>query len=310
MLEAGVRIGESVDLAVLQNAFRYFWGKMTELVSPHVVGDEIADQKAFAPLRQKGMREVIHSCKFTYFSRVNIFIAAIKDQTATLTAEESWHCAKVLRKRVGDEIALIDGKGNFYLGHLLQVEDRQCVAAIDGKYTRQKPKGYRLHLAVAPTKQIDRVEWLVEKCVEIGIDEISFLQCRNSERVNVKTERIVKIVESAVKQSLQAYIPQVNPVRRFEDFVKDAGADIKLIAHCAEAQKTSMAALDLKERSVLILIGPEGDFSPEEIALAEQAGFRSLHLGENRLRTETAGLYACLAVSILAQGFEPRPPQS
>jgi len=229
---------------------------------------------------------------------MNIFIADIKERTATLTTEESWHCAKVLRYKVNDGVDLIDGKGAFYKAVLTTVHEKQCVANITEGPIFQVKRPYYLHLAIAPTKQIDRIEWMIEKAVEIGIDEITFIKCKNSERVNVKTERIQKIVESAVKQSKQAIIPKVNDLIEFKKCIQET-ASLKLIAHCANSEKVNIKDLKQQSGSILVLIGPEGDFSKEEVELASTAGFKQLGLGETRLRTETAGLYVVQAFSIL-----------
>jgi 16S rRNA (uracil1498-N3)-methyltransferase len=231
---------------------------------------------------------------------VNIFIASVTGKTAELTPEESWHCAKVLRKKAGEELHLIDGKGNFYKGVLTAVSEKKCLAEITSGPRAQTKRGYYLHLAIAPTKQIDRIEWMIEKAVETGIDEISFIQCKNSERVVIKHDRIVKIVESAVKQSLQAFIPKVNELKPLKEFVSSSKCDQNFIAHCNEEDKTNVKRIDFKKGSTLILIGPEGDFSNEEVALAKQHQFISLDLGDTRLRTETAGLYVTMAASILS----------
>lgn len=229
---------------------------------------------------------------------MNIFIADIKDKTAILTPEESWHCAKVLRYKVNDAVEVIDGKGNFYKGVLQSVHEKQCLVNISEGPISQVKHLYYLHLAIAPTKQIDRIEWMIEKAVEIGIDEISFIKCKNSERVNLKIERIQKIVESAVKQSKQAMIPKVNELRDVKQlFALNTG--IKLIAHCEEGDKLTLKNIDCKGNEVLVLIGPEGDFSNDEIETALKCGFKPISLGETRLRTETAGLYVVQAISIL-----------
>lgn len=230
---------------------------------------------------------------------MNIFIATINHTTGILNQEESWHCAKVLRKKPGDAIGLIDGKGHFYEGQLSSVSEKQCTATITSGPRAQAQRPYSLHLAIAPTKQIDRVEWMVEKAVEIGIDEISFMQCKNSERTAMKPERMIKIVESAVKQSLQSYIPKVNGLLPFKEVIAKA-ADQKLIAHCFEAEKTAIKAIDFRNKSSLILIGPEGDFTREEADLALAGGFTAITLGHNRLRSETAGLYVCQAAALLS----------
>lgn len=216
-----------------------------------------------------------------------------------LTPDESWHCAKVLRKKSGDPVQVIDGIGNFYEGALELVSEKQCTVKISKGPLKQTPRNYFLHLAIAPTKQIDRIEWMIEKAVEIGIDEISFIQCKNSERTVVKTDRINKIVESAVKQSLQAYLPKVNGLVNFKEILK-TNCDQQFIAHCEEAIKQPIKLIDFKLKSTLILIGPEGDFTRDEIAAAEANNFLGISLGENRLRSETAGLYVCQAASIFS----------
>ena len=263
-----------------------------------MVRNKIPNQQVFIIVRKESVRQVIHSYKITYFYAVNTFIATIQDTAALLTPEESWHCAKVLRKKNGEKIHLIDGNGNFYEGELISVTEKQCTAKVTAGPIIQKKKNYALHLAIAPTKQIDRIEWMIEKAVEIGIDEISFIHCKNSERTAVKTERIQKIVESAVKQSLQAFIPKVNALIPFKELLKLEN-DQKWIAHCFNTPKQSIKLIDFKNKSTLVLIGPEGDFTMEEVKLAEISGFQSLDLGENRLRSETAGLYVCQAISIL-----------
>jgi 16S rRNA (uracil1498-N3)-methyltransferase len=231
---------------------------------------------------------------------VNIFIATITHQTATLTSEESWHCAKVLRYKAGEKIKLIDGLGNFYEATLSLVNEKKCEAQITAGPIPQPKRNYYLHLAIAPTKQIDRMEWLVEKAVEIGIDEISFVICKNSERTIIKTDRIQKIVESAVKQSLQAFIPKVNGVLDFKSLLASTSQQQKLIAHCFEEEKSPIHSIPFKKNTTLVVIGPEGDFTLNEVELAKASGYKSLSLGENRLRTETAGLYVCQAASILS----------
>lgn len=231
---------------------------------------------------------------------MNIFIANINDQIATLTAEESWHCTKVLRKKTGEKIHLIDGKGNFYEGILELISEKKCTATITSGPIAQSKRNYYLHLAIAPTKQIDRIEWMIEKAVEIGCDEISFIACKNSERSVIKTDRILKIVESAVKQSLQAFIPKINDLISFTEFIKTRQADEKWIAHCYDSSKTEINKVNFKNKSSLVLIGPEGDFTKEEVDVALQQKYQTLSLGANRLRTETAGLYVCQAASILS----------
>lgn len=230
---------------------------------------------------------------------MNIFIASINGQKAELTPEESWHCSKVLRKQAGEPVHIIDGKGNFYEGNLDLVTDRSCRVNITRGPIAQPDSGYYLHLAIAPTKQIDRVEWMLEKAVEIGVHELTFLLCHNSERKVIKPERIHKIVESAVKQSLQARIPKINELTDLAVFIKNSNEDRKLIAHCFDTPKKDIRSVAFKNKSTLVLIGPEGDFTKEEVELATQYDFETLSLGQNRLRSETAALYVCQAASLL-----------
>jgi 16S rRNA (uracil1498-N3)-methyltransferase len=234
------------------------------------------------------------------FLSVNIFIASIEENTAILTPEESFHCTKVLRKKSGDLITCIDGLGNFYNCELLIVSEKKTEAIILGGPKKQMQKNYRLHLAIAPTKQIDRIEWMIEKAVEIGVDEITFLHCKNSERTNVNIDRLKKIVESAVKQSLLAYIPKVNGLVLFNYFIQNTIETQRYIAHCFEQDKSDIRTHSFQNSNNLFLIGPEGDFTMEEIQQAIHQNFSPITLGKNRLRSETAGLYVCQAVSLLS----------
>jgi 16S rRNA (uracil1498-N3)-methyltransferase len=231
---------------------------------------------------------------------MNIFIAEVNDKTGILTSDESWHCTKVLRKKIGEQIRLIDGKGCFYDAILDYISEKKCTAKIISDPIIQPKRNFYLHLAIAPTKQIDRIEWMIEKAVEIGIDEISFLTTHNSERTVIKTERIQKIIESAVKQSLQSYIPKLNGLLSFKEIINLNKADHCFIAHCHDSNKENLKQLEFKNKSTLILIGPEGDFSKEEIELALKNNFKALSISSNRLRTETAGLFVCQAASFLS----------
>jgi 16S rRNA (uracil1498-N3)-methyltransferase len=241
---------------------------------------------------QKGARKIL-------LLSVNIFLARIEDQKAILEAEESWHCARVLRKKAGEEIRVIDGKGNFYDGRLQLVSDRKSEALLTGGPLPQEPRNYRLHLAIAPTKQMDRLEWMVEKAVEIGIDELSFFYSKNSERTTMRADRLEKLVLSAVKQSLQARIPALNEAVKLPDLLSSAHADQKFIAWLGEGEKTMIRDARFSRLSTLVLIGPEGDFTEEEVKLAHDRGFVNLSLGANRLRTETAGLFVVQAAALL-----------
>lgn len=230
---------------------------------------------------------------------MNTFFGIIQNNAAILNEDESLHCVKVLRHKVGDVICVIDGKGTRAIGKIEAAHAKQCAVSLSNKETVAKNRNYYLHVAIAPTKNIERIEWFVEKAVEIGVDEISFIRCKNSERTVVKDERILKVAESAVKQSKQAYLPKINSLIDYKDFIKNTTADIKLMAHCEEDKKIPINTAVLKGKSHLVLIGPEGDFTQEEIQLALLSQYQAASLGENRLRTETAGLYVTAALAIL-----------
>lgn len=230
---------------------------------------------------------------------MNTFFGIIQNNAAILNEDESLHCVKVLRHKVGDVICVIDGKGTRAIGKIEAAHAKQCAVSLTQKESVAPNRNYTLHVAIAPTKNIERIEWFVEKAVEMGIDEISFIRCKNSERTVVKDERLVKVAESAVKQSKQAYLPKINPLVDYKDFIKSDLPTIKLIAHCEENKKTPINSLITKGKSHVVLIGPEGDFSKDEIELALASNFQAVSLGENRLRTETAGLYAVASLAIL-----------
>lgn len=230
---------------------------------------------------------------------MNIFFGIIQNNVAILNEEESLHCVKVLRHKVGDLIQVIDGNGTIAIGKIEAAHAKQCAVSLTKKEFIEKTKNYYLHIAIAPTKNIERTEWFVEKAVEIGIDEITFLRCRNSERTVVKDDRMRKVAESAVKQSKQAYIPKLNSLTDFNPFVKNATSDVKLIAHCELTAKYELKQHVFSNKSSLVLIGPEGDFTSDEIKICKELNYTAVALGNSRLRTETAGLYACNAFAII-----------
>jgi 16S rRNA (uracil1498-N3)-methyltransferase len=206
----------------------------------------------------------------------------------------------VLRKKPGDLVKLIDGKGKLFEAVLDMVSEKKCTARITHGPIEEDQPPYFLHLAVAPTKQIDRTEWMIEKSIEMGLSELSFFYSERSERTNLKMERVIKIVESAVKQSLRATIPPVNEPVSFKEFVKKKHKENKYIAHCLDLKKTAVPQIPFRSNSTLVMIGPEGDFSAEEIKLAAGHGFEGLELGKTRLRSETAGLFVCTAANVLS----------
>lgn len=221
--------------------------------------------------------------------------------TCEMPEEEAAHCLRVLRLGVGDEVMLTDGKGCFYKAVISAATGKRCQVKVTEKIEQEPLWNGHLHLAMAPTKNMDRIEWLAEKATEIGFDELSFLNCRYSERKVIKTERVEKIVVSAVKQSLKARKPVVNEMMDFVRFVKQDFAGQKFIAHCNEGEKPLLKEILVPGEDALVLIGPEGDFSPEEVKLAESLGFRSISLGKSRLRTETAALVSVHIMNLFNQ---------
>lgn len=216
-----------------------------------------------------------------------------------LSEEESKHCIKVLRLKINEEVNLVDGKGGLYLAKITDDHPKKTILNIVNHQKEYAKRNHYLHIAVAPTKNIDRFEWFLEKATEIGIDEITPIICEHSERKEIKIERSNKIITSAVKQSLKAYHPKLNQAVVFAEFIKIASADAKFIAHCEQSDRQTIETGFLKHKKYLILIGPEGDFSSTEINVALQNGFTAISLGNSRLRTETAALAACFEVNYL-----------
>lgn len=214
-----------------------------------------------------------------------------------LDEEESRHVIKVLRMEPGDEFTITDGKGFFYQARITSIQAKKCAFEILEK--KQIPqKDFSIHIAIAPTKNNDRIEWFVEKAIEIGIDEISFVLCQNSERKTFNLARIEKIAVSALKQSQQAWLPKLNSIKPFKELIQDR-ADQKFIGYVDEHNPVSLKSLALPQKKYLVLIGPEGDFSKEELDNSIVNGFKKISLGGNRLRTETAGLVACHTLQII-----------
>lgn len=223
---------------------------------------------------------------------MHVFYTPDIDICLELPEEEAGHCLRVLRLGVGDEVMLTDGKGFFYKAVISAATGKRCQVKVVEKIEQEKFWKGHLHLAMAPTKNMDRIEWFAEKATEIGFDELSFLNCRFSERKVIKTERIEKIVVSAMKQSLKARKPIVNEMTDFAKFMQRDFQGRKFIAHCYEGEKPLLKEVLKPEEDALVLIGPEGDFSPEEVQKAEALGFQPISLGKSRLRTETAALVA------------------
>ncbi len=213
--------------------------------------------------------------------------------------DESRHISKVLRKKPGDDLSITNGRGFIFTAHLTLVEPKQSIASIQS-YEEIAPLPYQLHLAVAPTKLNDRYEWFLEKATEIGVTEITPIICEHSERKVIKPERFERILQSAMKQSLKAWLPKLNPAVSITEFLKRENKEtVRCIAHCGDSEKRSLKHTMKQGESVILLIGPEGDFSTAEIKSAVSNGYTEVHLGNSRLRTETAAVVACHSVAFI-----------
>ena len=221
---------------------------------------------------------------------------------ATLDPTESAHAVRVLRKRIGDPVEVVDGKGNLFRCRIADDNPRGALLTIEDRSPLPKVWKPALHIALAPTKHMDRMEWLVEKLVEIGVDSITPVLCRRSERRELKSERLVKIAVSAMKQSLKAVLPQVAPLTPLPQFLADAAAGDRFIGYCSDSTpRCLLAKAYTPGRDCTVLIGPEGDFTPEEVQAAIDAGFAPATMGDNRLRTETAALVAADTFHVVNQ---------
>lgn len=214
----------------------------------------------------------------------------------TFNKEESKHIVKVLRKNIGDILHITNGNGWLFKAEIAIPNINKCVATIVSK-TLQPKRNYNLHLAVAPTKMNDRYEWFLEKATEIGIDSITPIICEHSERKVIKPERFERILQSAMKQSLNCYLPKLNNLISFKNFIKQDFNGHLFIAHCEETDRKSLKNELKSKNNITILIGPEGDFSVKEIETALENNFIPVTLGETRLRTETAAIVACHSVA-------------
>jgi 16S rRNA (uracil1498-N3)-methyltransferase len=224
---------------------------------------------------------------------VNLFYQPrIVEGVLYLDEEESRHCIKVLRKQQGDRIRITDGKGSFYDALISGPDPRQCTFTVQERVI-EPPRNFRIHIAISPTKNADRIEWFVEKSVEIGVDEISLLHCKTSERSFVKIERLTKVAVSAMKQSLKSTLPAIHGLSNFDVFIRQREEAQKFIAFVDPENPLHLKDVIRADNNVVVLIGPEGDFSTDELTQAIAAGFVKVSLGKSRLRTETAGIAAC-----------------
>lgn len=216
-----------------------------------------------------------------------------------LSEEESKHCIRVLRLQLADKVQLIDGRGGLYEAEIIDAHPKKVALKLLSVQNEFAKRDHYLHIAVAPTKNIERLEWFLEKATEIGIDEITLISCQRSERKEAKTDRLNKIITSAIKQSLKAYHPMLNDVTPLQKLLTQPFTGQKFIAHCEPGDKLELSKSIEPHGRYLILIGPEGDFTPKEIEDALQNGFEPITLGNSRLRTETAALEACFEINFL-----------
>ncbi len=220
------------------------------------------------------------------------------EKSFTLNENESKHAIRVLRLKVGDNLTLVNGLGSFFDATITDDNPKRCEVEIT-KTTIENNTKPQLHIAIAPTKNNDRTEWFIEKCTEIGISQISPILCKHSERKKIKEERFVKTAVSAMKQSLKATLPLVTELTPFNKFITQPFDGNKYIAHCYSENQKHYKDLYTKGENCLILIGPEGDFSADEVKLAIENGFEPITFGASRLRTETAGVVACTTFNII-----------
>jgi len=215
----------------------------------------------------------------------------------TLNEDESKHIIRVLRLKMGDKIGLLNGKGDFFECEIVEDLPKKCGLHVLSIQQESTPS-YSIHIAVGPTKQMDRIEWFIEKATEIGITEITLLDCENGERGKIKTDRLLRKAISAMKQSHRKFLPVINDLTSFNDFIEKYPNG--LIAHCYDSDKGNFEDA-FQMMNCPILIGPEGDFTEKEIELAINKGYKTVTLGKNRLRTETAALYACMRAKLLTE---------
>ena len=223
----------------------------------------------------------------------------INSSRYTLSEEESAHAARVMRLKAGDEVTLADGRGGWYRACIAKPHHKHCDVEVLEHQAEYGKRPYRLHIGIAPTKNTDRFEWFVEKATEIGVDEITPLLCEHSERKHINAERLQRITVAAMKQSKKAYLPQLHEMTAFGAWVGKMTGNQRYIAHCGEGDRQSLKTVCRAGQDTVVAIGPEGDFSLQEVAQAIALGFRGVTLGTNLLRTETAGVAACYSVYLM-----------
>ena len=233
---------------------------------------------------------------------MNLFYCPDIELSPILSESESLHCCRVLRMKEGDIIEVADGKGYRYMCRIVSANPKKTQVEIVSRHELARHHNYNVTLAIAPTKNIDRTEWAIEKAIEFGVDRIVLLKCAHSERKDVKTDRLMKVMVAALKQSLSPVMPELSELISIKDFIRNAPTGQKFIAYCGEKdEKLLMSKLVSPGQNVTVMIGPEGDFSPDEVEMAIEHGFRPVSLGESRLRTETAAIFAMAAIETINQ---------
>lgn len=228
---------------------------------------------------------------------MNVFYKpGITGDEILLDPAESSHCIKVMRYSIGDRVQIIDGRGGYYEAVIANGDHKACKIRVVSCQENYEPLPYELNIAIAPTKNMDRFEWFVEKATEIGVTSIIPIICGRSERRNLRVDRLEKIAISAIKQSVKSYLPKINDPVMYEEWITGSHVGRGYIAHCSDGRKDDFWKMELSKKST-VLIGPEGDFTEEELNMAYESGFLPVSLGNYRLRTETAGVVACAAVS-------------
>ncbi len=227
----------------------------------------------------------------------------LEEETKNFTFDsfESKHMVKVLRKNIGDKLQITNGRGLFLFGTVTDNNPKACAVKITN-YKKIYPTKHRLHMVVAPTKMNDRYEWFLEKATEIGVHEITPVLCDRAERKTIKIERFQKVIQSAMKQSVQAYLPKLNPLVTLKEFLQQPQEGLLFMAHCEDTERFELKRNIAPDRPTTILIGPEGDFTKNEIKMAKEKGYVPVSMGKTRLRTETAAIVACATVALTNNG--------
>lgn len=235
---------------------------------------------------------------------MNYFYHPTLDNSVTqfsFPPEESRHIVKVLRKKEGDTLKITNGKGYLFTAEITAADPKRCAGRILDT-TKTIPPRSGLHLAVAPTKKLERFQWFLEKATEIGISQVTPILCQRSERKKLSTDRLQRVIQEAMKQSLRTFLPQLNDPVSYAEFLRQEHEELRFIAHCERDEKMDLKRRVAADKDVVILIGPEGDFTRGEIDAAYEKGFLPVSLGESRLRTETAALVACVTVNLINSG--------